>query len=394
MRYVLIVLALIGTAACRRDLPPDPGTPRSDAGQQPLTAPASVSGGAVAPRAAAGSYADVVERTAPAVVTIRSARRVRAPRQFPFFDDPFFRRWFGERGRGREGGGGGGSVQQGIGSGVLVRQDGYILTNHHVIDGADEIRIDLLDRRTYPAKLVGSDPPSDIAVLKVNASNMPVLPLADSDSVRVGDVCLAIGNPLGLGQTVTSGIVSAKGRATGLSNGSFEDFLQTDAPINQGNSGGALVNVAGQLIGINSQILSTTGGNIGIGFAIPTNMAKHVMEQLIANGEVRRGQLGVLVAPLTADVAEKAGLKDVRGVVIAETQRGGPADKAGLRSGDIVTALNGNPVSDANAFRNRIASTNPGTEVTLSVVRDGRTEQRTARLGELTLESAASERGR
>ena len=170
---------------------------------------------------------------------------------------------------------------------------------------------------------------------------MPVLALADSDSVRVGDVCLALGNPLGLGQTVTSGIISAKGRATGLSNGSFEDFLQTDAPINQGNSGGALVNVAGELIGINSQILSTTGGNIGIGFAIPSNMARHVMEQLISKGTVRRGQLGVLVQPITADIAQQAGLKDVRGVRIAETTPGGPAEHAGLRAGDIVTAVNG-----------------------------------------------------
>ena len=396
MRYVLICLAFIGTVACRRDLPPDPGTPRSDsAQQQPLTssAPASSSSGNVPPRAAAGSYADVVDRVAPAVVTIRSARRMRAPRQFPFLDDPFFRRFFGDRGRqgrGRDDGG----VQQGIGSGVLVRGDGYILTNHHVIDGADEIRIDLRDRRTFPAKLVGSDPPSDVAVLKVNAGDMPVLALANSDTVRVGDVCLALGNPLGLGQTVTSGIISAKGRATGLSNGSFEDFLQTDAPINQGNSGGALVNVNAELIGINSQILSTTGGNIGIGFAIPSNMAKHVMEQLISSGQVRRGQLGVLVAPLTSDIAKDAGLQDVRGVLIAQTARGGPAEKAGIKSGDIVTALNGNPVEDANAFRNRIASTSPGSEVTLSVMRNGRTEQRTARLGELTVEAAAADRRR
>ena len=341
----------------------------------------------------AGSYADVVDRVAPAVVTIRSARRARAPKQFPFLDDPFFRRFFGDRGR-QGSGRGPESVQQGIGSGVLVRGDGYILTNHHVIDGADEIQIDLRDRRAFPAKLVGSDPPSDIAVLKVNASDMAVLALADSDNVRVGDVCLALGNPLGLGQTVTSGIISAKGRATGLSNGSFEDFLQTDAPINQGNSGGALVNVAGELIGINSQILSTTGGNIGIGFAIPSNMARHVMEQLISKGTVRRGQLGVLVQPVTADIAAQAGLKDVRGVRIAETAPGGPADRAGLRAGDIVTAVNGSPVEDSNAFRNRIASTGPGSEVTLTVVRNGRTEQRTARLGELPVESAAEAHGR
>jgi Do/DeqQ family serine protease len=395
MRYVCFVVILVSLTACRQDLRPDTST-RSQPGPQaaPQTAQQHVpASDTAAPLPAGASFADVVDRVAPAVVTIRSARRVRAPQQFPFFDDPFFRRFFGERNpetprRGPA------PVQQGIGSGVIVRADGYILTNHHVIDGADEIRIDLTDRRTYPAKLVGSDPPSDLAVLKVNASNMPVLTLADSDRVRVGDACLALGNPLGLGQTVTSGIISAKGRATGLSNGSFEDFLQTDAPINRGNSGGALVNTAGQLIGINSQILSTTGGNIGIGFAIPTNMARNVMEQLIETGKVRRGQLGVAVQPITSDLAEQAGLREVRGVFIADVSSGGPADRAGLRAGDVVTAVDGTPVEDANAFRNRIASTQPGTEVTLTVMRNGRTEERRARLGELTVETAAEDRRR
>ena len=391
MRYLLLLGLLISSVACRQDLRPDPGTGARQADPAPVTRQRTES--PLPPRAMAGSYADVVDRVAPAVVTIRSARRARAPRQFPFLDDPFFRRFFGDRGR-QGGERGPERVQQGIGSGVLVRGDGYILTNHHVIDGADEIQIDLRDRRAFPAKLVGSDPPSDIAVLKVNASDRPVLALADSDSVRVGDVCLALGNPLGIGQTVTSGIVSAKGRATGLSNGSFEDFLQTDAAINQGNSGGALVNVAGELIGINSQIVSTTGGNIGIGFAIPSNMARHVMEQLISKGTVRRGQLGVVVGPVTADVAAKAGLKDVRGVVIAQTVPGGAAERAGLRAGDIVTTVNGSPVEDSNAFRNRIASTGPGSEVTLTVVRNGQTEQRTARLGELPVESATEAHGR
>ena len=234
-----------------------------------------------------------------------------------------------------------------------------------MVDGADDIKVDLKDHRTYTAKLVGSDAPSDLAVLKIEAGGLPVLSLANSDGVRVGDICLALGNPLGIGQTVTSGIVSAKGRSTGLSTGSFEDFVQTDAAINQGNSGGALVNISGELIGINSQILSPTGGNIGIGFAIPSNMAKDVMGQLLSTGKVHRGQLGLTVQPVTSDIASKAGLKDTRGVLVNSVQPGGPAERAGIRAGDVITALNGQPIDDPNSFRNRVASTPPGTEVKL-----------------------------
>jgi serine protease Do len=219
------------------------------------------------------SYAGVVARVAPAVVTIRSAHRVRAPQQFSFLDDPFLQQFFGERSRPRSRENRS-RVERALGSGVVVASDGYILTNHHVIDGADEISVELSDRRSFSAKLIGSDPPSDLALLKLDATGLPVLPLGDSDKVRVGDVCPAVGNPLGIGEIVTAGIISAKGRATGLSDGSFEDFLQTDAAINRGNSGGALVNTQGELIGINSQILSPSGGNIGIGFAIPSNMAQ------------------------------------------------------------------------------------------------------------------------
>jgi Do/DeqQ family serine protease len=311
---------------------------------------------------------------------------VRAPRQFPFLDDPLFREFFG-----------GGMPRQeeqrtlaSLGSGVIIRADGYVLTNHHVIDGAEDIRVDLSSRETYSAKLVGSDPPSDLAVLKISASKLPVLELANSDEVRVGDVCLAVGNPLGVGQTVTAGIVSAKGRATGLSNGSFEDFLQTDAPINQGNSGGALVDTHGQLIGINSQILSPTGGNIGIGFAIPSNMAKSVMAQLIGKGTVQRGSLGVSIQNMNGALAENFGLKESRGIVISAVNSGGPADKAGLKRGDVILKLNGKDVTDTNEFRNQIAATSPGSEVTLTISRNGGEQQVRVRLGELTPEAAAN----
>jgi Do/DeqQ family serine protease len=220
---------------------------------------------------------------------------------------------------------------------------------------------------------------------------LPVLTPGDSDQVRVGDVVLAVGNPLGIGQTVTSGIISAKGRATGLSDGSFEDFLQTDAAINRGNSGGALVNTNAQLIGINSQILSPSGGNIGIGFAIPANMAKSVMDQLIKGGKVRRGKLGVTIQQVTSDIASSLNLKDVSGALINSVEAGGPAERAGLRRGDVITGLNGQPVPDSNTLRNRVAGTQPGGEVTVTYLRDGKEQTARVTLGELT---SANARGR
>jgi Do/DeqQ family serine protease len=327
------------------------------------------------------SYADVVSRVAPAVVTIHSQSRVRAPQQYPFMDDPFFRQFFGDR-----------VPQQppatqrreALGSGVIVSTDGYILTNHHVIDGAEQIKIDLNDNRTLDAKVVGSDALSDLALLKIEATNLPVLVLGDSDKVRVGDVVLAIGNPLGIGQTVTMGIISAKSRQTGLSNGSFEDFLQTDAPINQGNSGGGLVSTNSELIGINSQILSPSGGSIGIGFAVPSNMARNVMEQLAKGGKVHRGQLGIFVAKVTSDVASSLKLKEAKGVVVIQVQPGGSAERAGLRKGDVITSYNGVAVNDPNTFRNQVASTPPGSDVTITILRDGREQQVRATLGEFT----------
>jgi Do/DeqQ family serine protease len=346
-------------------------------------APGATTTGAAATVAQQNSYADVVARVAPAVVTVRSERRGRAAQQHPFMDDPTFREFFNERvPRGQQPTP---RREEGLGSGVIVTADGYLLTNHHVVDGADEIRVELSDRRVLTAKVVGSDPPSDLAVLKIEASNLPVLPLGDSDKVRVGDMALAVGNPLGIGQTVTAGIISAKERTTaGVGDGSFANFIQTDAPINRGNSGGALVNTNGELIGINSQILSPTGGSIGIGFAVPSNMAKGVMDQLVKNGKVRRGQLGVQIQEVTSDIAASLDLKEVRGVIVGAVTAGSAAERAGLKQGDVITSVGGAAVYDVNSLRNRIASTAPGSDVTLAVVRDGREQSVKATLGEFT----------
>lgn len=374
----LMGLVLFLGAACNRQ---DPSSVRLASDSEAAVANPPINNPPAGTAAPGISYADVVSRVSPAVITIHSQMRVRAPEQYPFMDDPIFREFFGDRGR---------RPQQppqrrtGLGSGVIVSADGYILTNHHVVDGAEQIKIDMNDNRTLDARLVGSDPPSDLAVLKVEASNLPMLTLGDSERVRVGDVVLAIGNPLGIGQTVTMGIISAKGRQTGLSSGSFEDFLQTDAPINQGNSGGALISTNSELIGINSQILSPSGGSIGIGFAIPSNMARTVMDTLVRTGKVRRGQLGITVQKVTSEVAEKLKLRDQRGILVAQVPPGAAADRGGIRQGDIITAFNGVEVNDPNVFRNLVAGTGPGTEVTLTIRRDGREQQVRATLGEFT----------
>jgi Do/DeqQ family serine protease len=316
------------------------------------------------------SYADIVERTSPAVVQIEARHKAKAAaqgQQSPFGDD-LFRQFQNPQLNQKP------PVERGVGSGVLVSADGSILTNHHVVDGADKITVTMSDNKTYDAKVVGSDKPSDLAVLKVDGANLPFLTLGNSDSVRVGDIVLAIGNPLGIGQTVTAGIISAKGRRTGLSDGSFEDFLQTDAPINRGNSGGALVNLNGELIGINSQILSggAGGGNIGIAFSIPSNMARSVMDQLLKDGKVRRGMLGVNIQNITDEIAESLELKQRSGVLVSNVRQGSAADKAGVKRNDVITAINGEKIEDSNVLRNKIAGTLPGTEVKLTVMRDGK----------------------
>lgn len=374
IKNFLAAALIFSIAACNQD--------KKEVPQQSAPPPPPAKIADTAPRSSTGvtSYAEAVERVGPGVVTIRAARRARAPRQHPFFNDPALRDLFGgifggTRSRGP-------AVQMGIGSGVIVQANGTILTNHHVVDGAEAIQVELTNNSIFDAKLIGSDAPSDLAVLKIEGKDLAALTLGDSDRVRVGDVALAVGNPLGIGQTVTAGIISAKGRSTGLSDGSFEDFLQTDAPINQGNSGGALVNTSGELIGINSQILSTSGGSIGIGFAIPSNMARNVMDQLIANGKVHRGQLGVMIEPVPPDKAASLGLKQPGGVLIASVPANTPAARAGLRKGDVVTAFQGQPVTDGNTLRNRVASTPPGTAVKLTILRDKREQEIEATLGE------------
>jgi Do/DeqQ family serine protease len=333
------------------------------------------------------SYADVVEKTSPAVVRIEAESKSRRtqdqqqPQVNPFGDDDFFRQFPMPRQNPQP------RIERGLGSGVIVSADGTILTNAHVIDGAEKITVFLSDNKTFDAKLVGADKPSDLAVLKIEAQNMPFLNLGNSDTVRIGDIVLAIGNPLGIGQTVTAGIISAKGRRTGLSDGSFEDFLQTDAPINRGNSGGALVNLAGELIGINSQILSggPSGGNIGIGFSIPSNMAKSVLEQLLRDGRVRRGMLGIGIQNLNEDTAQALGLKDTSGVLVSDVRKGSAAEKAGFKRTDVITAINGEKIEDSNVLRNKVAGTLPGTEIKVTVLRDGSPRELTATLDEFEM---------
>ncbi len=333
-----------------------------------------------------GSYSAIVDQVAPSVVTVRVEKRPTATETaWP----PEFERFFGPGpGPGERNGG----RVRGLGSGVIVSADGYILTNHHVVEDAQRIVVDLADGRSAPATVVGSDPPSDLALLRIKETGLRALPFGDAERVKVGDVVLAFGNPLGVGQTVTMGIVSAKGRATGVGDGNYEDFLQTDAPINQGNSGGALVNLRGELVGINAQILSQSGGNIGIGFAIPSTMARAVTEQLMKDGVVHRARLGVTVQGLNADLARSLGVDGVHGALVSGVEAGSPGERAGLRQGDVITRIDGREVADANALRNQVAGSRPGTEVTLTVRRDGRSEQITARLAERTDEGARASR--
>ena len=320
------------------------------------------------------SLAPMLKNVTPAVVNI--ATRGTVQQENPLLNDPFFRRFFDIPNVPRE------RSFQSAGSGVIVdAKNGYIITNAHVIENATEITVTLLDNRSLTAKVVGKDPGSDVAVLQVKAANLAQIPVADSDRAEVGDFVVAIGNPFGLGHTVTSGIVSALGRS-GINPEGYEDFIQTDASINPGNSGGALVDLNGRLVGINSAILSRTGGNIGIGFAIPSNMMKTVMNQLVKFGEVKRGVLGVNVQTLTPDIAQSMDLGNVQGALVSQVVDDSAAATAGLKAGDVVTAINGKAVKDAAGLRNSIGLLSVGDKVDIALLRDGKPRRVTAVIGE------------
>ncbi len=317
------------------------------------------------------TIAPMLEKVTPAVVNIATTGKIRV-QENPLLSDPFFRRFFDLPDVPRE------RQTQSLGSGVIVdARNGYIITNNHVIANADEITVTLRNGETHKAKLIGTDPETDVAVIQIKARNLVAIPRADSDKVRVGDFVVAIGNPFGLGQTVTSGIVSAKGRS-GLGIEGYEDFIQTDASINPGNSGGALVNLRGQLIGINAAILSQSGGNIGIGFAIPINMAWNVMQQLVKYGKIQRGRLGASAQDLTPELAQAFNIPFRKGAIVTSVEPGSAAQKAGLKPGDIVTEVNGRPIRNATDLRNAIGLLRVGDKVRMKVVRDGKTLQLSA----------------
>jgi serine protease Do len=326
------------------------------------------------------AMSEVASAVKPAVVHIASTKTIEmrsAPS--PFFNDPFFREFFGNQFRNfqqpKE------RKQSGLGSGVIVEKDGYILTNNHVVKGADEIKVQLSDKREFKGKIIGTDLKTDLAVIKIDADNLPFLKLGDSDAIKVGETVIAVGNPFGLDQTVTSGIVSAKGRANvGIAD--YEDFIQTDAAVNPGNSGGALVNIRGEVVGINTAIVSSTGGNVGIGFAIPSNMAKSVMDSLVKKGKVVRGWLGVAIQAVTPELGKQFGVKDGKGALIGDVVEDGPSSKAGVLAGDIIIEFDGKSVSDPTGLRNAVAALPPGKTVKIKILRDGK---------ELTIDVTISE---
>ena len=319
------------------------------------------------------TYADAVTIAAPAVVNLYTTKVINKPAH-PLFEDPQFRRYFGDNGPKQR------RMESSLGSGVIMSPEGYILTNNHVTTGADQIVVALRDGRETLARVVGSDPETDLAVLKIDLKNLPAITLGRSDGLRVGDVALAIGNPFGVGQTVTMGIISATGRNQ-LGLNSYEDFIQTDAAINPGNSGGALVDANGNLTGINTAIFSKSGGSQGIGFAIPVKLAMEVMKSIIEHGQVIRGWLGIEVQPLTQELAESFGLSGRPGIVVAGIFRDGPAQKAGLQLGDVILSIDGEPASDGRRSMNQVARIKPSDKITIQVMRNGKELKLTAAVG-------------
>lgn len=329
------------------------------------------------------------------VVNISSTRTVQQPGQgspFPFFDDPFFRRFFGEEFEHRFRQQPPERREQGLGSGVIVSSDGYIVTNNHVVEQADELTVLLGDKRKFEAKLIGTDPKTDLAVIKIEADGLPTLSWGDSSALQVGELVLAVGNPFGLNQTVTMGIISAVGRAN-MGIVDYEDFIQTDAAINPGNSGGALVNLKGELIGINTAIFSRSGGYMGIGFAIPSRMIKNVMDSLIGQGKVIRGWLGVSIQELNQDLAEQFGVSETSGALVADVIEDSPAEAAGLKRADIIQTYDGSSVKDPTHLRSLVAETPPGTSVTVSVLRNEKTRDLRVKIREIPRDMASRSAG-
>jgi len=330
------------------------------------------------------TLAPMLERTTPSVVNISTAGKVVV--RDPFFDDPFFRRFFDIPQQKRE------RRTTGLGSGVIIdARNGYVITNSHVIDKAQDIVVTLEDGQRFDAQVIGKDPGADIAVIQIDATNLKEISLGDSDVLRQGDFVVAIGNPFGLGQTVTSGIVSALGRS-GLGIESYEDFIQTDASINPGNSGGALVNLHGELIGINTAIFGPSGGNVGIGFAIPVNMAKKITEQLIEHGEVKRGRLGFSAQDITPELAEAFGITRNKGVVVARVEAGSPADKAEMKVGDVIVEINGKEVQSSAHARNEIGLLRIGNRVKIGILRNGKSLTLTATVEDQVIKSVQGEK--
>src|SRR5579885_3210992 len=328
-------------------------------------------------------FAPVVKKVLPTVVNISSSKVVKTPTGFDgqFPDDPLFRQFFGNQfGRGfsvpRE------QREHGLGSGVIVSPNGHIPTNNHLVDGKTTILVTLSHKREFKGRVIGTDPKTDIAVLKIDASDLPSIVVGDSSKVQIGDYALAVGDPFGVGQTVTMGIVSATGRAN-LGIEAYEDFIQTDAPINPGNSGGALVNDRGELIGINTAILSRSGGNQGVGFAVPINLARAVTDQILKTGHVTRGYLGIMLQPVTPAIAQAFGLKETQGALVGDVEPNSPAQKSGVEKGDIILAVNGKAVTDVNQLRLNISMMAPGSAVDLKVFRNGADREIRAELGEM-----------
>ena len=316
----------------------------------------------VAPVAPVTSYSAAAKKAMPAVVNIFTSKTL-PTQQHPLMNDPLFRHFFGDQFSEQP------QRENSLGSGVIVSADGLIMTNHHVVEAADEIEVALADGRTAPARVVGSDPETDLAVLRIDLKNLPAITFSAPDALNVGDVVLAIGNPFGVGQTVTQGIVSALGRSH-LGINTFENFIQTDAPINPGNSGGALIDTNGNLVGINSAIYSRSGGSMGIGFAIPVSLARQVMDQIVRHGSVTRGWIGIEAQDITPELAESFHLKEARGALIAGVVRDGPADKAGIRPGDILLDINGKPVTDSSSMLNLVVALKPDQPAALRIARN------------------------